>query len=202
MPPKSKFTKEEIVSAALALVREKGAEALTARELGKQLGSSARPIFTVFQGMEEVHAEVRKAAHKKFEQFVHGDMTEERNFKQIGENMLQFALEEPRLYQMVFMYESCEKRTFEKMMREWAPGMKLCVEQLRKEFGLEYKEAEVFFETVWIHTFGIGALYATGMCSFSREKLNEMIMRNFQGQLLLARSGKILEPEKFTQKTE
>ena len=52
MPPKPKFTKEEIVAAALTLVSEKGMEALTARELGLRLGSSARPIFTVFQSME------------------------------------------------------------------------------------------------------------------------------------------------------
>ena len=62
MPPKPKFTKEEIVTAALELVSEKGIEALTARELGVRLGSSARPIFTVFNSMEEVQEEVRAAA--------------------------------------------------------------------------------------------------------------------------------------------
>lgn len=37
MPPKVKFTKEEIIQAALDLVREQGAEALTTRALGKTL---------------------------------------------------------------------------------------------------------------------------------------------------------------------
>ena len=36
-------------------------EALTARDLGERLGSSARPIFTVFRSMEEVQQETRKA---------------------------------------------------------------------------------------------------------------------------------------------
>lgn len=48
MPPKPKFTKEEMVGKALRIVEEKGASALTARELGKALGSSTRPIFTIF----------------------------------------------------------------------------------------------------------------------------------------------------------
>ena len=34
MPPKPKFTKEEVVEVALELVGEKGLAALTARELG------------------------------------------------------------------------------------------------------------------------------------------------------------------------
>jgi len=48
VPPKAKFTKEEIVATALAIVKEQGIEALTARSLAKELDSSARPIFTVF----------------------------------------------------------------------------------------------------------------------------------------------------------
>ena len=34
MPPKPKFTKEEIAAAALAIIREESVEALTARSLG------------------------------------------------------------------------------------------------------------------------------------------------------------------------
>lgn len=41
MPPKPKFTKEEIVQAALDVVSRKGVEALTAKELGDAL--AARP---------------------------------------------------------------------------------------------------------------------------------------------------------------
>ena len=48
MPPKAKFTKEQITKAALGVVSEKGAQALTAKELGAALGTSTTPIFTVF----------------------------------------------------------------------------------------------------------------------------------------------------------
>ena len=41
MPPKPKFTREEMVEAALELVARRGAEALTARELGAALGMVA-----------------------------------------------------------------------------------------------------------------------------------------------------------------
>lgn len=40
MPPKPRFTREEIVAAALDIVSRQGIEALTARELGEALGSS------------------------------------------------------------------------------------------------------------------------------------------------------------------
>ena len=62
MPPKAKFTKEEIIEAALNIVRTDGYEALTSRALGTYLGSSARPIFTVFKNMEEVQQAMIEAA--------------------------------------------------------------------------------------------------------------------------------------------
>ena len=40
MPPKAKFTKAEIIEAALNIVRADGYEALTSRALGTYLGSS------------------------------------------------------------------------------------------------------------------------------------------------------------------
>ena len=51
MPPKPKFTREKITEAALNIIRTRGAESLTARELGKALGSSPCPIFTLFAFM-------------------------------------------------------------------------------------------------------------------------------------------------------
>ena len=58
MPPKAKFTKEEIINAAFEITRRDGFDALTARSLAAELGSSPRPIFTVFSGMEEVQSAV------------------------------------------------------------------------------------------------------------------------------------------------
>ena len=59
MPPPCKFTKEEIIQASLNLVRESGVGAITARTLGARLGASSKPIFSIFENMEEVVTEKR-----------------------------------------------------------------------------------------------------------------------------------------------
>lgn len=106
MPPKPKFTREEMVEAALELVARRGAEALTARELGAALGSSARPIFTVFRSMDELQQAVREAAMRRFEQFVRQPVANMPVFKQVGLQMVRFAMQEPKLYQLLFMQEN------------------------------------------------------------------------------------------------
>ena len=52
VPPKCKFTREEIIQAALDIAKKEGIVSITARSLGAKLGSSSKPIFSVFENME------------------------------------------------------------------------------------------------------------------------------------------------------
>ena len=49
MAPKNKFTKEEIICAALDVVRAGGIGALTAKAIADRLGVSTRPIFSYYK---------------------------------------------------------------------------------------------------------------------------------------------------------
>ena len=194
MPPKPKFTKEEIVAAALELVSEKGIEALTARELGVRLGSSARPIFTVFNSMEEVQEEVRAAALKRFESYAEKAMHYTPVFKQVGIQMMLFAMEEPKLYQLVYMSENAGATDFEGIVERLGDMAQLCVDVIQRDYGLSENDAKALFEHVWIYTFGIGALCATGMCRFSQDEIIQMLGQDFMAMLFYAKSGRMHMP--------
>ena len=194
MPPKPKFTKEEIVAAALELVSKKGMEALTARELGERLGSSARPIFTVFNSMEEVQEEVRAAALKRFEGYAEKAMHYTPVFKQVGMQMILFAMEEPKLYQLVYMSENAGATDFEGIVERLGDVAQLCVDVIQRDYGLSEEDAKALFEHVWIYTFGIGALCATGMCRFSQDEIIQMLGQDFMAVLFYAKSGRMHMP--------
>ena len=202
MPPKPKFTKEEIVAAALELVSEKGMEALTARELGERLGSSARPIFTVFNSMEEVQEEVRSAALKRFESYAEKAMHYTPVFKQVGMQMILFAMEEPKLYQLVYMSENAGATDFESIVDRLGDVAQLCVDVIQRDYGLSTEDAKTLFEHVWIYTFGIGALCATGMCRFSQEEIIQMLGQDFMAMLFYAKSGRMNMPTPVPRKED
>lgn len=190
MPPKPKFTKEEIVAAALQIVSEKGVEALTAKELGDALGSSARPIFTVFRSMKEVQEEVRTAAMRRFESYAERSMPDIPLFKQVGMQMVLFGAQEPKLYQLLFMRENRSTVSFEDVFGELGETAKTCMELLRQDYDLSDEEAQRLFESVWIYTFGVGALCATRVCRFSEEQLSAMLTTEFTAMMMLVKSGK------------
>ena len=192
MPPKPKFERREIVEAALDLVSRRGPEALTARNLGERLGSSARPIFTVFQGMDELRQEVRTAAMARFEAYGDRAPKDAPEFKRAGVQMLLFAQEEPKLYQLLFVNSSREAASFADVFGELGPMAERCVEAIRRDYALSDGDARLLFEHVWIYTFGLGTLCAGGT-RFSQERLQGMLSTSFQALLTLAKTGQLRE---------
>ena len=194
MPPKAKFTKEQITKAALGVVSEKGAQALTAKELGAALGTSTTPIFTVFNSMQDVQDAVMLAAMEQFEEYAHKAAHLGPVFKQVGMQMILFAKEEPKLYQLIFMSSISEAQTFDDIYAHLGSVADECLDVLQKDYDLSKDNAKTLFEHVWIHTFGIGALCATGMCDFSHEQIAEMLTQDFTAMMMLMKSGKSSQP--------
>ena len=190
MPPKARFTKEQITKAALGIVSEKGAQALTAKELGAALGTSTTPIFTVFHSMQEVQDAVRLAAMERFEEYAHKAACVKPAFKQVGMQMILFAKEEPKLYQLIFMSSISEAQTFDDIYAHLGSLADECLNVLQKDYDLSKADAKTLFEHVWIHTFGIGALCATGTCDFSHEQIAQMQTQDFSAMMMLMKSGK------------
>lgn len=190
MPPKPKYTREEIITAALDVVSRRGIRALTAKSLGNALHTSATPIFTVFNSMQEVQDEVRIAAMKRFEAYAHRPETGLPVFKQVGMQMIAFAKEEPQLYRLIFMSADSNVTPFDDHYAYLGGVADECLHAIQTDYALSAEDADALFEHVWVHTYGIGALCATGMCSFSDEQISRMLTQDFTAMMLLIRSGK------------
>lgn len=185
MPPKPKYTKEQIITAALVIVSQKGEEALTAKELGGALNTSTTPIFTIFNSMREVLDEVKKAAMRRFEDYAHQIENNIPVFKQVGMQMIMFAKNEPHLYRLLFMSAKNNVKSFDDIYAYLGNTAEECLNTVQKDYGLTAQNAKILFEHSWIHTFGIGVLCATGMCNFSEEQISKILTRDFTAMMLL-----------------
>lgn len=190
MPPKPKFTRDEVVEVALQLVSEKGLDALTARELGLRLGSSARPIFTAFRNMDELIGEVRSAAMRKYDLFVGGAVNYTPAFKRFGIRMVLFGMKEPKLFQLLFMRENREAGDVSSVAKLLGSTRGLCMEAISHDYGLDPKEANAFFEHMWVFTYGLAVLCATGMCRLEENEINVILGREFMGMMALMKNGR------------
>lgn len=183
MPPKAKFTKEEITEAALNIVQTNGFEALTSRELGTRLGSSARPIFTVFKNMEEVQQAVVESARMLYKEYVNKGLKEEHPFKGVGTQYILFSVNEPKLFQLLFMTEQPQKSDLSGVLPLIEESYEEILLAIQDEYGINELMAEKLYHHLWIYTHGIATLCATKMCRFTGVEISSMITEVFMSLL-------------------
>lgn len=188
MPPKAKYTKEEIIQTALELVAHQGIHELTAKRLGNALKMSTTPIFTVFDSMQEVADAVRIAAMEHFESYAHKTSAVMPKFKQVGMQMIMFAKAEPKLFELIFMSQNSSVRSFDDIYANLGSVADECLDAIQADYSLTRDDAKTLFEHVWVHTYGIGTLCATGMCNFSDEQISKMLTQDFTAMMMLLKS--------------
>ncbi|MDE6129156.1 MAG: TetR/AcrR family transcriptional regulator [Lachnospiraceae bacterium] len=181
MPPKAKFSKEEIIAAALQIVQENGIEAVTARELGARLGSSARPIFTVFDNMEEVLAGVEDMARELYRQYVERGLTQTPAFRGVGLAYIQFAIQEPKLFQLLFMSEKSGANDVAHVLALIDQNYEVILKSVQDSYGLDRENADRLYRHLWIYSHGIATLCATKVCRFTPQDIGGMLTEVFTG---------------------
>lgn len=175
MPPKAKFTREEIIKAAFDLTKAQGIEAVTARALGEKLGSSARPIFSVFDSMEEVRSEVLNAARRLYADFINRGLSQTPAFKGVGVEYIRFAIDEPKLFMLLFMSEQEEKPSINGILPVIDENYPQILDSVKVSYGFNDEQAEKLYRHLWIYSHGIAVLCATRLCGFTAEEIGNML---------------------------
>ena len=172
MPPRVKFTKEEIVEAALRVTREGGIDSLTARSLAAELGASTRPMFTYFETVDELKHEVHKAAKGIYKTYIERGLAEPVPFLGVGQNTIRFAREEPELFRLLFLQKpdgadggAAEALAFSQdLVRDSIMGI----------YKMDAYEADCYYRNLWLIAFSFCAMIAAGECPYTDEQMSAM----------------------------
>lgn len=187
MPQKAKFTKEEIISVALNIVRNNGFECLTARNLALGLNSSTRPIFTVFDSMDDVQKDVKNAVRNLYDSYVKEalkrDNKEKNYFKCVGEQYIKFSIVEPKFFQLLFMKEQEEKTEFISILPLIENNYEEIILSIKEQYQLNREISIKMYHHLWIYTHGIASLCATKMCTFNGKEISDMLTDVFKSLL-------------------
>ena len=171
MPPKNKFTKEEMAEAALRVVRAKGIDCLTAKAIAAELGTSTRPIFTGFGSMEEVRQAVYAAALSVYDGYTAAGLEEEIPFLGVGKSYVRFAREEPEFYRLLFLPRAPEYSAM-KAMRHLQALVRPTVMRI---YHITAEEAEVYFRDLWLAAHSLSTLIVTGGCAYSDREIGQIL---------------------------
>jgi len=173
MPPKPKFTKEELVQAALELIREGGLELVVARNLGKKLNTAPSTIFTHFDSVEEIRQAALDTARELYNGYVEEGLAMVPPMKGFGIQYIRFAMEEPNLYSVLFMNKRDDFKYVDFIVHEG--HYERIIAAAEKDFMLNRGQAESLYHNMWAYAHGIAVMSATGVCNFSLEEISQML---------------------------
>ena len=191
MPPKAKFTQEQIIDAALSIVENEGFERLTARNLGEKLGSSARPIFTAFANMEEVIEQTIARANSIYTQYVNNGLKEEIPFKGVGMSYIRFATERAELFRLLFMKQNKQILDMNSILRGIEVNYNTILSSVTDSYNVDVYTAKKLYLHIWLYTHGIATLIATKMCPYSTDEISQMLTDVFTSLLIRAKRGEL-----------
>lgn len=186
MPPKAKFTREEIVSAALEIARSKGIDAVTAREVGNYLGTSSSPVFVAFKNMDELLNEVYNSAVKEYSDYIADSVNYTPVFKQFGFRLIEFASTQPNLFKMIYKYRQGDK-SYSKMIMS-IPAADFFVQTVMEQAQVDYENARLIFEEVLLAGLGICYMIADSKCTFTEQDLNKYLGIAYRGAVLTVKT--------------
>ena len=154
MPPACRFTREQIVAAALAITRERGFDAVTARAIADTLHSSSKVIFSAFSGMDDLLAATIAA----------------------GTAYIRFARNEPNLFQLLYMRD----RRREDHSGD-AENIAVFVDFLMAKLFLTREDATLLHIEMWAYVHGIAVLCASGQQNWDDALISRMLTDGFEG---------------------
>ena len=184
MPPKVKITREMILNAALALTREQGFEAVNARNIAAELECSTRPIFTAYQNMEEMKEDFLEFAYSFYCSYV------EQYEKESGVDAdllwplsyLSFAQDELNLFQLLFVDDmALDLGKAMDFYQEIENGEK--ADAFAQRQGLERQKGRKVFLDLFLYTYGMAVLTATGKMHLQQKEQAAMVRTMLEARL-------------------
>jgi AcrR family transcriptional regulator len=178
MPPKLRITKDDIIQAALEIVRLEGAQAINARTVASALHCSTQPVFSNFATMDELRLAVVEKADALCQAYMEKEISSGHfpPYKATGMAYIRFAKEERELFKLLYMRD----RSGEPLPGN-AGQFNEAVSAVQSGTGLSQPDAQLFHLEMWAYVHGIATMFATGFLNLDWSLVSKMLTDAYQG---------------------
>ena len=175
MPKKPTTTKEAMIEGAFQLIREKGHEALTVRNLASFLGCSTQPIMYQFPNTDTL----RDLTYQKADAYHSAYILAAGDLLEIGLRYIRFAEEEPQLFRFLFQSGRFSGLSLEDLIR--APEVAGILSAVSAEEALTPEDAAAFFEPLAAVVHGYASLIANNAMNYDPDAIRNALITIAEG---------------------
>ena len=195
MPAVRKVSKEQIIDAAVEVLRDDGFSAINARSVAKKLGCSTQPIYFSFKNMDELKAALTQRAIELHTQRVRDSLRAHEvsdSRYSYGMSFVKFAAEEKQLFRWLYL-EGKQPGAYQSDILTQE-----VIDVIVDEFGYTEDDARRFHQDMIYFTYGLAILANTDHLHLTETELREAFHREFRA--LIAIYGKPAKLPEFAVK--
>lgn len=176
MPPKAVVNKEDILNAALRIVRERGMENVNARSLAKELNCSTRPLFRIYENMEDLKKDLFAYADKYLGDYlVNFKSNYDSPLINIGLAYVEFAQKERNVFRLIYLSNNFSYTDFRDFIFDGkGEDIFSCISG-KGTTDLNHTERENLYFQALIYSHGLATLVATNDIEFPQEVLVNLL---------------------------
>lgn len=188
MPPRVKITRQMILDAAFAVVRESGHGSLNARAVAQRLGCSTQPVLYSFKTVDEIREAVYALADAYHtERIMPGEGAAGNPLLAMGLNYVRFGYEEKNLFRFLFQTDKFGGMDISALLADEAINGILDV--VSAGMGVGREEARELFLTFFAIAHGLASLLANNSMEYDEAQCQRLLENVFYG-MAASRKGK------------
>ncbi len=178
MPAIIELKKSKVVNEAINLINEEGWDSLNARSLAKKLEVSTKPLYRIYDSMDEIKDDVYKEIYTVYDNFVNENIDNKNPLLSICISYVEFAQQYKNLFITLFLSNNLKWTNIDEVLDEkWNQAT---IVKLVNKGGLTFKDAKSLFMEMWLYSNGLATLVSTNEVKMTQNEIRERIVKAYK----------------------
>lgn len=158
MAGRSVIEKKDLLKVAVKMVEKEGIESINARDLAKNAGISTKPIYRIYNSLEELKTDVNNIIKKEYDEFIMKRVDNKNALITVCVAYVEFAYMHKNYFKCMFLSNNLNWTNINDVLNEkWNQST---IINLVNKHSLSFEEAKTLFMNVWLYANGLATLIA------------------------------------------
>lgn len=178
MSVKTIISSEQVVEASVEMIRKNGWDSINARSLAQELGVSTKPLYRLYNGMEEIKADVYKKIYQEYDEFITHRVDNKNALITLCVAYVEFAKENKNLFKSLFLSNNLNWSSIENVLDEkWNQST---IINLVNKHGYSFDNAKSLFMHMWLYANGLATLIATNDIEMDANEILKRLVKIYK----------------------
>lgn len=178
MAGKSIITKEELLKVAMNMIEKNGAECINARNLAKEASISTKPIYRLYNSLEDLKKDANEIIKKEYDEFIMKRVDNKNALITVCVAYIEFAQMHKNYFRSMFLSNNLKWQSVDDVLNEkWNQST---IINLVNKHSLSFDNAKNLFMNVWIYANGLATLIASNELTIDNKEILIRIVKIYK----------------------